>query len=86
MSLTIRQLQILGFIEDRIRESGDPPSAEELARHFGYADAMARDQLQRLARKGRLELPTAAARGMRLLGEVDGPRQFELPMFGQPPH
>lgn len=81
MSLTTRQLEILRFIQDWIREKGFPPSHGEVAAHFGFNRNAAREHLLALARKGELELSPNDARGIRLLRD-SAPRQFELPLFG----
>lgn len=81
MSLTSRQLEILSFIQEWIRERGFPPSHGDLADHFHFNRNAAREHLLALARKGELELSPNDARGIRLLKE-SVPRQFELPLFG----
>ncbi|HEY9546714.1 MAG TPA: transcriptional repressor LexA [Solimonas sp.] len=81
MSLTSRQLEILNFIQEWIRERGFPPSHGDLADHFRFNRNAAREHLLALARKGELELSPNDARGIRLLKDAT-PRQFELPLFG----
>src|SRR3546814_6048053 len=56
MSLTSRQLEILNFIQEWIRERGFPPSHGDLADHFRFNRNAAREHLLALARKGELEL------------------------------
>src|SRR3546814_11076816 len=81
MSLTSRQLEILNFIQEWIRERGFPPSHGDLADHFRFNRNAAREHLLALARKGELELSPNDARGIRLLKDAT-PRPFELPLFG----
>src|SRR3546814_8320836 len=65
MSLTSRQLEILNFIQEWIRERGFPPSHGDLADHFRFNRNAAREHLLALARKGALELSPNDARGIR---------------------
>ncbi|WP_043113448.1 transcriptional repressor LexA [Solimonas soli] len=81
MALTSRQLEILTFIQEWVRERGFPPSHGEVAERFGFNRNAAREHLLALARKGEIELSPNDARGIRLLKESP-PRQFELPLFG----
>lgn len=81
MSLTSRQLQILSYIQECVRERGFPPSHGEVAERFGFNRNAAREHLLALARKGEIELSPNDARGIRLLKDA-APRQFELPLFG----
>ena len=81
MALTSRQMEILGFIQEYVRERGFPPSHGEVAEHFRFNRNAAREHLLALARKGEIELSPNDARGIRLLKDMP-PRQFELPLFG----
>lgn len=68
--LTDRQEKILEFVRRCLRDSGMPPTREEIARAFGFrVRASAEEHLRALARKGRLELIPGAARGIRLKGD-----------------
>jgi repressor LexA len=81
MALTSRQLEILTFIQEWVRERGFPPSHGDVAERFQFNRNAAREHLLALARKGEIELSPNDARGIRLLKESP-PRQFELPLFG----
>lgn len=54
--LTPRQLEILSYLQDCVRDRGFPPSQGEVAEHFGFNRNAARDHLLALARKGEIEL------------------------------
>jgi repressor LexA len=79
--LTPRQLEILSYLQDCVRDRGFPPSQGEVAEHFGFNRNAARDHLLALARKGEIELSPHDARGIRLLKEAQN--QFQLPLFGR---
>src|SRR5688572_12415769 len=54
--LTDRQKEVLGFIEDRIREWGYPPTIREIGEHFGIKSTNGVvDHLKALKKKGFLE-------------------------------
>jgi repressor LexA len=82
--LTQRQSEIFDFIRSRLRETGFPPTREDIAREFGFSSKTgAQDHLMAIARKGYIELVPGNARGIRLLkGEEVLPHQFELPLIG----
>lgn len=85
-TLTARQREILEFIQRRVRESGYPPTREDIMEAFGFSSpTAARDHLLALAKKGCIELVPNSARGIRLLHEADNPamRQLELPLIGR---
>jgi repressor LexA len=66
--LTEKQERILAFVRDCLRDTGMPPTREEIARQFGFAvRASAEEHLRAIARKGYLELIPGSARGIRLL-------------------
>ena len=85
--LTPRQSEILAFIQRCLRDSGMPPTQEDIAREFGFSSSTAaREHLLALERKGYIQLRPRNARGIRLLvGENDPtPRhQLELPLIGR---
>lgn len=71
--LTPRQRQILGFIRQRLRESGYPPTRAEIAEAFGFRSVNAAvDHLKALARHGAIALQPGASRGIKLLLDTDG--------------
>jgi len=64
---TARQSEILAFIRAAVRETGAPPTREEIARAFGFRSPNAAEQhLQALHRKGLIELVAGTSRGIRL--------------------
>ncbi|MDR3416264.1 MAG: transcriptional repressor LexA [Nevskia sp.] len=83
--LTQRQSEILEFIRSRLRDTGFPPTREDIAREFGFSSKTgAQDHLVAIARKGYIELVPGNARGIRLLkgGDEVLSHQFELPLIG----
>jgi repressor LexA len=85
-ALTSRQSEILDFIQTRSRDTGYPPTHEDIVQAFGFSSRnAARDHLQALARKGYIELVPNSARGIRML--VDDRNalrdQMELPLIGR---
>ena len=65
--LTEKQEKILAFVRDCLRETGMPPTRQEIAREFGFAvRASAEEHLRAIARKGYIELIAGSARGIRL--------------------
>lgn len=82
--LTLRQAEILEFIQRAVRDEGYPPSQRDIARHFGFGQNAARDHLQALVRKGEIEISANDARAIRLLKTDDfGEAQEGLPLLGR---
>lgn len=78
LPLTEKQEKILAFVRGCLRETGMPPTREEIAREFGFAvRASAEEHLRAIARKGYLELIPGSARGIRL---KDTPPQHPMPV------
>lgn len=87
--LTARQAQILKLIQQRIAQTGAPPTRAEIAHALGFKSANAAEEhLQALARKGAIDLVSGTSRGIRLReaawrqlrGDTDG--QIGLPIPG----
>ena len=83
--LTEKQEKILSFVRDCLRESGMPPTREEIAHEFGFAvRASAEEHLRAIARKGYLDLIPGSARGIRLKDAAQAmPVGFFLPLVGR---
>ena len=80
--LTVRQQQILDFIQQRIQQNAAPPTRAELCAHFGFkSPTAAEDHLKALQRKGAIELLAGVARGIRLPTSALEP--VGLPLIGQ---
>lgn len=82
LTLTSRQLEILDFIRESIRDNNMPPTVAEIAEAMNLSSTNGvRGHLQALARKGAIELIPNASRGIRLL-QID---MFEqgLPLVGR---
>jgi repressor LexA len=85
--LTDKQEKILGFVRAQLRETGMPPTREEIAREFGFSvRASAEEHLRAIARKGYIELIPGSSRGIRLkdaLTQHPMPVGFFLPVVGR---
>jgi len=84
--LTVRQAEILQFIQRFIEVTGMPPTRAEMARELGFRSANAAEEhLRALKRKGVIELLPGTSRGIRLL-ETGRPLLTEeegLPLVGR---
>jgi len=66
--LTERQQQVLDYIACHIHDRGIPPTVREIGKHFGITSPNGvAGHLQRLERKGCIELLPDTSRGIRLL-------------------
>lgn len=82
-NLTVRQLQVLAFIRERIRQTGAAPTRWEMAKSLSFKSPKALEEcLQDLAKKGLLALDKSAKRGIRVL---EPPREVGLPLVGRVP-
>lgn len=67
MKLTARQQEIYQFICDHQKQTGYPPTRQEISAHFGFRSPNAAEQhLRAIAKKGAIELLPGASRGIRL--------------------
>lgn len=65
MKLTVRQREVLDFIEERMRIDGMPPTRAEIVEYFGFASPNAAQcHLRALAARGAIELRPGTARGI----------------------
>jgi repressor LexA len=65
--LTARQAEVLQLIADFLQATGFPPTRAEIAKQLGFRSAnAAEDHLRALERKGYIEMPPGASRGIRL--------------------
>jgi len=80
--LTNRQQQIYDLIQDKISETGMPPTRAEIAKFFGFKSANAAEEhLKALAKKGYIEMLPGTSRGIRLVEEFIEPQG--LPLVGR---
>jgi repressor LexA len=87
-TLTQRQQQILDFIADSQRETGQTPSLREIAGHFGFRSPnAARDHVNALCQKGVLERPPGRARSLHIVNPLQAFRQAvaDIPVYGTIP-
>jgi repressor LexA len=86
--LTIRQRQVLDFIQSAQTRGEAAPTVRELAAHFGFKSTRAAaDHLTALQRKGRLTSAAGKARSWRVTVPLVGWRRqiVEVPLFGAIP-
>ena len=85
--LTERQEEILAFLRQEIARNQRPPTLAEMCIRFGWASQTAADDhLRALARKGRVKLDPAVARGIRLVtDESPADRDFIERYRAMPP-
>ncbi len=80
--LTNRQQQIYDLIQEKISETGMPPTRAEIAKFFGFKSANAAEEhLKALAKKGYIEMLPGTSRGIRLVEELTEPEG--LPLVGR---
>ena len=78
VELTVRQQEVLGYIERRLNFEGIPPSIQEIQKEFGFKSPNAvQTHLLALIKKGFVQRPRRQARSLRLVkqeneGETDG--------------
>ena len=86
MQLTLRQREILDFIERQVREQGLPPTRADIVAHFGFASPNAAQcHLRALARRGAIELRPNQARGIIPVHREPGAERVMqgLPLIGR---
>ena len=65
---TDKQRAVLDFIKTFQIEKGYPPTRSEISAHFGFkSDNSAHDHLQRLVKKGAIEITRGVSRGIKVL-------------------
>src|SRR5215204_7273395 len=80
--LTPRQREILKLIQDRVSDSGMPPTRAEIATELGFKSANAAEEhLRALQRKGVIDLIPGASRGIQLKDSIRD--QMGLPLIGR---
>ena len=80
--LTPRQRQILKLIQERVSDSGMPPTRAEIAAEFGFKSPNAAEEhLRALQRKGMIDLIPGASRGIQLKDSLR--EQMGLPLIGR---
>jgi len=84
MKLTDKQKGFLKYISQYIEEWGQPPSFDEICKHFGFKSYNTiTTYLKTLERKGYIRLPEKnQKRAMEIVSPVET-RQFELPLLGR---
>ncbi len=88
--LTLRQQEVLGYIQLHMREHGTWPSFREIEQHFGFRSTNAvMGHLRALERKGYISRVPGQARTFRInldLSEENQPREaldvVEIPIYG----
>lgn len=86
--LTTCQRRIVEFIQNCVRDSGCPPTRQEIADHFRYRSlTTVEDHLRLIVQKGFLKMEPNQARGLQVLLPRQPPRNtlFDVPLFGSIP-
>lgn len=72
--LTPRQVEILEFIRQHMRDPGYPPTRAEICRAMGFRSPNAAEEhLRAMVRKGAIDMAPGASRGIRLKQETGIP-------------
>lgn len=86
MQLTLRQQQILDFIEAAQRENGVTPSTREIQEHFGFASQTASvNHLRALERKGVIRRQAGKARATAVVASLRRNPIVDVPIYGSIP-
>jgi repressor LexA len=81
LALTVRQNQVLLFIQTFMQESGFPPTRAEIAKGLGFRSVnAAEDHLKALVRKEAIEILPGTSRGIRILQDL---AESGLPVVGR---
>lgn len=65
--LTLRQKEILDFIEEYSSDSGYPPSRLDIACNFSFGVNAAQDHLKAIEKKGYIALTKGVGRGIKVI-------------------
>ncbi len=77
--LTKKQRNVLGFIQNRIKEQGIAPTIREIAAHFKFSSTgTVRDYLRALTKKGYLNIAPKKSRHIELKRKLG----FRIPILG----
>jgi repressor LexA len=83
MTLTVRQQQVLDFIEETQRRTGVVPSTREIQAYFGFASqTAAMNHLRALEKHGKLVRQPGKARAMSVVTPLRRERIVDIPLFG----
>jgi len=85
MKLTRKQEEFLRYVVEYMDDWGQPPSYEEICRHFGFSSYnTVATYLRILERKGYIRLPSKKnqKRAFEVIKTVES-RRFELPLLGR---
>ena len=91
--LTVRQQEVLEFIQHFMIQAGYPPTVREIGAHFGFVPRSVFDHLKALERKGYLRRVASKSRSLQILDESGEfhpgsaramtPAVRELPILGR---
>jgi repressor LexA len=85
-SLTPRQKQILGYVEEYTFRTGYPPTLREIARRFNFSGPRAAAKhLQAVERKGFITRKPGISRGVEIVGQGSRQRVRPVPVLGSVP-
>ena len=77
MFLTERQLAVLNFIRDYIRDRGISPTLDEMSQYFGVSKITIYEHVSALEKKGAIRKTRNMARAIELVDQT-GPRQLQI--------
>jgi repressor LexA len=82
--LTVRQQEILDFLQDEMNRSGIMPSTREIQEHFRFASQTAAvNHLKALERKGAVQRMAGKARAVSLPSMMNRKPMINIPFYGQ---
>lgn len=83
-ALTLRQQQVLEYIEEQRTRTGVVPTSREIQSHFGFASqTAAMNHLRALERKGVIHRQAGKARALSIVSELRRESIVDIPIYGQ---
>lgn len=83
-ALTLRQQQVLEYIEEQRTRTGVVPTSREIQSHFGFASqTAAMNHLRALERKGVIHRQAGKARALSIVSELRRESIVDIPLYGQ---
>ncbi len=80
MHLTRRQLDVLRFVRDYLREHALAPTLDEIAERFGVSKVTVHEHLAHLERKGWIRREHGRSRAISLVRDPDLPEAYGTPL------
>ena len=83
MFLTEKQLAVLNFIRDFIRDRGISPTLDEMSQYFNVSKITIYEHVNALEKKGAIRKTRNLARSIELLEDTPAPAARDLPIRGR---